>query len=43
MEFQYQNKCRLLALIMRHAELTFPALTTINLNIFDLGYEAANA
>ena len=25
-----------------HAELSFPALTTINLNIFDLGYEAAN-
>lgn len=25
-----------------HAELSFPALTTINLNVFDLGYQAAN-
>ena len=25
-----------------HAELSFPALTTINLNIFELGYQAAN-
>ena len=26
-----------------HAELSYPALTTINLNIFELGYQAANS
>ena len=26
-----------------HAELSYPALTTIDLNIFDLGYEAARS
>ncbi len=42
MGFQFQNKYPVISFNNAHAELSYPALTSIDLNIFDLGYKAAN-